>query len=161
MMKIKNILLLVSFIIISELAGFIGSIFTTPAITGWYLTLQKPLLNPPNWVFAPVWTLLFLLMGIAAYLVYKNTKVEVVKKKIALTVFFIQLILNTFWSILFFGFHSPLLALIEIAFLWLAILYTIILFYRISKPAGIILLPYILWVSFASYLNFMLWFLNK
>jgi tryptophan-rich sensory protein len=159
-MNKKNILILIGFIVISEVAGVVGSFFTTPAITSWYSTLEKPLFNPPNWVFAPVWTILFLLMGIAAYLVY--TKVEIIEpiRKSAISMFSLQLVLNILWSILFFGQHSTFFALLEIIILWVAILYTIILFFRISKTAGWIMLPYILWVTFATYLNFQLWFLN-
>lgn len=159
LMKINNTFKLIIAIIISELAGIIGSVFTTPSIPGWYTTLVKPALNPPSWVFGPVWTTLFVLMGIAAFLVWKEGlgRKDV---KIALGVFLGQLVLNTLWSIIFFGLHSPGGALMEIAFLWLAILTTIILFYRISKPAAWLLVPYILWVSFASYLNYTIWSLN-
>lgn len=153
---IKN---LVFFIIISELAGVIGSLFTTPSIAGWYAGIIKPELNPPAWVFGPVWTTLFVLMGIAAFLVWRKGygRKDV---KIALGLFYGQLILNTLWSIIFFGLHSPGGAFIEIIFLWLAILATIIAFAKISRPAAWLLLPYILWVSFAAYLNYSIWILN-
>lgn len=158
---IKN---LAFFIIISELAGVIGSLFTTPSIAGWYAGIIKPDLNPPAWVFGPVWTTLFVLMGIAAFLVWSSyAEASEDKKKsirIALALFGIQLVLNTLWSIIFFGLHSPGSAFIEIIFLWLAILATIIAFAKISRPAAWLLLPYILWVSFAGYLNYSIWILN-
>jgi len=159
-MKTKNILTLITFILITQVAGIVGSLFTTPSIQTWFANLEKPLLNPPNWVFAPVWTLLFLLMAIAAYLIYTNQNVpsKIIRK--AIIIFSIQLILNVIWSILFFGIHNPAAAFFEIIILWSTILYTIILFYKISRIAGWILIPYILWVSFASYLNLMLWILN-
>lgn len=146
-------------IITAELAGIIGSAFTAPSIAGWYAGIVKPALNPPSWVFGPVWTTLFALMGIAAFLIWEKglNRKDV---KIALGVFLGQLALNAFWSIIFFGLHSPGGAFIEIVFLWLAILATIIAFAKISKPAAWLLIPYILWVSFASYLNFMIWILN-
>ncbi|MFA5172844.1 MAG: TspO/MBR family protein [Candidatus Paceibacterota bacterium] len=158
-MKTNNTLKLIIAIIVSELAGIIGSVFTTPSIAGWYAGIVKPALNPPSWVFGPVWTTLFAFMGIAAFLVWKKglNRKDV---KIALGIFLGQLVLNTFWSIIFFGLHSPGGAFIEIIFLWLAIFATIIAFVKISKPAAWLLIPYILWVSFASYLNFMIWISN-
>jgi len=158
-MKLTNPLKLVIAIIFSELAGIIGSVFTAPSIATWYAGLIKPALNPPSWIFAPVWTTLFALMGIAAFLVWKKG-LERKDVKIALIIFAVQLILNTLWSIIFFGFNNPGAAFIEIIFLWLAILATIISFKKISKPTVWLLLPYILWVSFAGYLNFSLWRLN-
>ena len=157
-MKNKKIFVYVVFIIICQLAGILGSLFTTPAIRGWYTEIQKPSFNPPNWIFAPVWTTLFVLMGISVSIVWLSEKNELRKK--ALTVFFIQLILNTLWSIIFFGMENPMLAFIEIIFLWFAILYTIILFWKIQRPAAILLIPYILWVSFASVLNLSIALLN-
>jgi len=158
-MKISNPLKLILTIIISELAGIIGSVFTTPSIDGWYAGIVKPALNPPAWVFAPVWTTLFALMGIAAFLVWKRG-LDRRDVKIALCIFIGQLVLNTLWSIIFFGLHSPGGGLIEIIFLWFAILATVIAFAKISKPAAWLLLPYILWVSFAAYLNYVIWALN-
>jgi len=158
-MSLKNILKLIASIMICQLAGFIGSLFTTPAIPTWYKTLTKPSFNPPNSIFSPVWITLFLLMGISLFLVWqKNHKDR--KVKIALLFFAVQLVLNILWSILFFGLKSPLGAFIEIIILWFAILLTIIKFFKVSKPAGLLLLPYILWVSFAALLNFSIWNLN-
>ena len=181
-MKINNTFKLIIAIVVSELAGIIGSIFTTPSIAGWYAGIVKPALNPPAWVFGPVWTTLFALMGIAAFLIWKKG-LDRRDVKIALGIFLGQLVLNTLWSIIFFGLHSPGGALIEIVFLWLAILATIITFYKISPPsprfwrtgnpavhpvraflvsngAWLLLIPYILWVSFAIYLNYAIWMLN-
>lgn len=150
---------LVVSIIIAEAIGIIGSFFTTPSIPIWYEFLIKPSFNPPSWIFAPVWTTLFLLMGIAAYFVWiqgwENKDV-----KIALTVYGTQLALNLLWSILFFGLQSPFSGFLEIILLWIAIALTIITFYKISKKAAYLMIPYILWVSFAAILNFTIWQLN-
>ncbi len=164
-MKISNTFKLIIAIVVSESAGIIGALFTTPAVqSDWYAGIVKPALNPPAWVFGPVWTTLFALMGIAAFLVWSSyAKASEDKKrgvKVALILFGSQLVLNTLWSIIFFGLHNPGGALIEIIFLWLAIIATIVMFYRISKPAAWLLVPYILWVSFAVYLNFAIWTLN-
>ncbi len=157
-MKINYIRLVVS-VVVCLLAGFIGSFFTSSSIPTWYAGVSKPAFNPPNWVFAPVWTALFILMGISLYLVW-NKGLQVNAVKIAVAVFAIQLILNVLWSVLFFGLKSPLYAFIEIIILWLSILFTIVLFFRISRTAGYLLVPYILWVSFAALLNFSIWRLN-
>jgi len=148
---------LVLSIIIPQLAGGIGALFTTSSIPTWYASIQKPSFNPHNWIFGPVWTTLFLLMGISLFLVW-NEKSKLKKK--AITFFGVQLGLNTIWSILFFGLHSPLLAFIEIILLWIAILFTIIYFSKISKTSAYLLVPYILWVSFAAVLNLSILLLN-
>ena len=145
---------------VCELAGIVGSVFTMPAIPGWYAGLAKPSFNPPNWIFGPVWTLLYALMGLAAYLVYeKGFKRPEVKK--ALAVFAAQLVLNTLWSIVFFGAHRILGAAVVIVLLGAMILATILLFHRISKAASYLLVPYIFWVSFATVLNVSLYVLNR
>lgn len=164
-MKINNTFKLIISLIIPQLAGGIGSFFTIGSVKDWYPVLVKPALNPPSWVFGPVWTTLFALMGIAAFLVWQKldsgSEARMTKMvKIALGIFLGQLALNTLWSIIFFGLHSPGGALIEIIFLWLAILATIVAFAKISKPAAWLLAPYILWVSFAMYLNYSIWILN-
>lgn len=151
---------LVISIIICLAAGFIGTFFTNPSIPTWYESLKKPSFNPPAWLFGPVWTALFILMGISLFLVWQKG-LNYNGVKIALIVFGIQLILNILWSILFFGLRAPLVAFIEIIILWILILITILIFYPISKAAALLLLPYILWVSFASILNFFLWQLNR
>ncbi len=156
--KIVDILRLIASILVCQFAGFIGSIFTTPAIPTWYESLRKPFFNPPNWIFGPVWVTLYLLMGISLFLVWRRREDSLQTKGFIL--FFIQLILNAFWSVAFFGFKSPFLGLVIIVFLWVAILFTIQHFYKISKPAAILLYPYMVWVSFAMVLNFSLWILN-
>lgn len=142
------------------LAGFIGSIFTTPSIATWYADLIKPSFNPPNWIFAPVWTILYVLMAISFYLVWqKGTKEKIVQT--SLFSFIFQLMLNMLWSIVFFGMHSPLWGFLVIILLWIAILTTIVCFYKVSKLASYVLIPYILWVSFAAVLNYSVFILNR
>jgi tryptophan-rich sensory protein len=138
-----------------------SGVVTRSAITTWYPTLVKPSFNPPNWVFAPVWTLLYLMMGVAAGLVWDkiNSDKEIVKK--ALFFFAIQLALNALWSYLFFGFHNPMLAGLEIIILWLMIYETQVQFAKINTTAGYLLLPYLAWVSFAAVLNGSIWWLNR
>lgn len=155
----KNTLKLITTIFVSELAGVIGSIFTFSAIPNWYVTLNKPTINPPSWIFGPVWTTLYALMGIAAFLIWKKGWERVDVRK-ALAVFGLQLILNALWSIIFFGLQNPAWAFVNLVAMWLAIVWTMVLFYKISKLAMWLLLPYILWVSFAGYLNYSIWMLN-
>jgi tryptophan-rich sensory protein len=155
-----NIPVLIGFVFGCQLAGIIGSFFTVRSVQTWYVTLQKPSFNPPNWIFGPVWIALYLFMAIAAYLVWtkgwQNRSI-----KAALAVFLVQLVLNSFWSILFFGLRLPFWAFVEIVFLWLAILLTCVVFFRISRAAALLLIPYFIWVSFASVLNYFLWRLNS
>lgn len=153
-MKNKTLLLFALFF--SLLAGVIGSLFNA-SVTDWYLTLNKPSFNPPSWIFAPVWTALFILIGISLYLILTAKDKN---KKPALIVFVIQWFLNIFWSYLFFGLHNPFYAFIEIILLLLSIIIMAIIFYRIDKRAAYLLIPYILWVSFAAFLNFTIWRLN-
>jgi tryptophan-rich sensory protein len=156
----KKAVTLIVFIVVCELAGILGSVFTMPSIPGWYAGLAKPSFNPPNWLFGPVWTTLYALMGVAAWLVYeKGVKRPDVKK--ALSVFAAQLILNALWSIVFFGAQMILGAAVVIVLLGAMILLTIRLFGKISKPAAWLLVPYILWVSFATVLNISLYVLNR
>ena len=163
----KNFLKLVVAIAIPLLAGFVGSIFTTPQIGTWYATLIRPNLAPPNWVFGPVWTVLFVLMGVALFLVWKKRSdwLGDVKMlwwwKLALVLFFVQLVLNILWSLIFFAGQNPAGAFAELIVLWLAIVATIFVFAKVSRVAAWLLVPYILWVSFAGYLNFMIWQLNS
>jgi translocator protein len=131
-----KIIKLIIAILIPLFAGFIGSYFTMPAIPGWYAELVKPELNPPSWIFAPVWTTLYI------------------------GIFTVQMMLNTTWSIFFFGLQRLDVAFVNIILLWIFILLMIIFFYRISKVSAYLLLPYILWVSFAAYLNYSIWMLN-
>lgn len=141
-------------------AGAIGSAFTFSQIPGWYATLNKTVISPPNWVFGPAWTLLYILMALAAYLVWRDNKNEKITKD-ALTLFGIQLALNALWSIIFFGNHLLLLAYVEIITLLVAIIMTTIWFFKISKMAGYLMIPYIAWVTFASFLNLFIWLANR
>lgn len=162
-MKLPNRTKLLISLALPQAAGLIGSLFTATAIPTWYATLQRPALSPPNWIFGPVWTTLFVLMGIALYLVWKQWAIlpwSRTQKRLAMIVFGAQLALNTLWSIIFFGLRNPGAALIEIVFLWLAIAATIYVFAKVSKPAAWLLVPYLAWVSFASYLNYAIWTLN-
>lgn len=158
-MKSTDILKLGVSVAVAQSAGVIGSLFTVPAIPAWYAGLAKPALAPPNWIFAPVWTTLFLLMGIAAFLVWKKG-LEKKEVRVGLALFLIQLVLNALWSAVFFGLRNPGAALIEIAFLWTAILATMVVFIKVSRTAAVLLLPYLAWVTFASYLNCAIWSLN-
>ena len=157
MIKRNEFIKLIVCVGISELAGIIGAIFTVSAIPSWYATLHKPALNPPSWVFGPVWTTLYLLMGISLWLVWKSDSSE---KKRAMWLFAVQLALNAIWSPIFFGAHSLGNALAVIVLMWAAIVFTIISFAKISKTAAWLLVPYILWVSFAAYLNYAIWAMN-
>ena len=157
--RIRDIWKLVVSIIACLAAGAIGSIFTRQAIPTWYATLEKPAFNPPNWVFMPVWTLLYILMGIAAFLVWRKG-LENRQVRIALIVFLVQLVLNALWSVAFFGLESPLYGVVVIAALWVAILFTVLKFYRISLAASVLVWPYLLWVTFAAVLNVSIWLLN-
>jgi len=158
-MRFSEILKLIASVILCQLAGFLGSLFTTPAIPTWYATLKKPFFTPPNWIFGPVWISLFILMGISLFYVWRRPDHPEFKK--ALIFFFVQLILNVLWSLAFFGLRLPLLGLVDIILLWIAILLTIQTFLKVSKFAGVLLIPYLLWVSFAALLNFTLWIQNR
>jgi tryptophan-rich sensory protein len=146
-------------VIVCLLAGMIGSIFTMPKILTWYATLAKPEFAPPNWVFGPVWTTLFVLMGISLYLIW-NKGAKDKNVKMAIYVFAVQLALNILWSFLFFGLESPFYGFVGIAVLWAAIAATMWKFYGIDKKAAYLLMPYIAWVSFASLVNYAVWMLN-
>jgi len=150
-MRINRTKLVVS-LAMCQLAGVIGSLFTVASIPTWYATLSKPAFTPPNWIFAPVWILLYILMGISFYIIW--IKKDLPNFGLLLSLFVFQLVLNSFWTIIFFGLHSIFFAFIEIVILWFAILFCVILFYRVSKIASILLIPYILWVTFALILTF-------
>ena len=138
--------------------GGLSGFATTDAITGWYATIQKPSFNPPNWIFGPVWTVLYIMMGVALGLVWSETT-KLTKSK-AYTFFFIQLALNGIWSIIFFAMEQPPLAMVDIIILLVFIVLTIKAFFPINKLAAYLLIPYLLWVSFASVLNASIWYLN-
>jgi benzodiazapine receptor len=155
---VNKLLKLLLSIILCEGIGILGSIFTISSITGWYSHLNKPIFNPPNWIFGPVWTTLYLLIGVSLYLVLeKKLKKE---KNIILFVFFLQLFLNFLWSVIFFGMHLPIVAFVEIFFLWGSIVWLVVNFYKLSKSASLILVPYLCWVSFAAILNLTVAILN-
>ena len=143
-----------------ELIGILSGVISASGVTAWFLTLRKPSWNPPSWLFGPVWTILYCLMGIAWYLIWKSNA-DTNQKKTAFRLFAFQLLLNFFWSILFFKFHQPFYAFIEIIFMLLAIILTMNSFYAVSKTATWLLVPYLLWVSFATFLNFTIWTLNS
>jgi len=146
-------------IIVCQLAGIIGSAFTIPNIPTWYATLNKPDFAPPGSVIGAIWITLFTLMGIALYLIWtKGIKKENVKN--AVTAFGVQLVLNAAWSFLFFGLRSPFYGLVGIMVMWIAIAYTMMKFWKVSKSATYLLVPYIAWVTFAGYLNFLIWQMN-
>lgn len=156
MWKLNPWLALAVFVVLCLAAGAIGGLATAQSVTDWYPTLAKPAWNPPSWVFAPVWTTLYVLMALAAWLVWRKGPAA----KFALRMFVVQLVLNVAWSFLFFGARSPGLAVAEIVVLWLAIMATTRAFFRLSQPAGLLMLPYIAWVSFAAVLNLAVWRLN-
>jgi tryptophan-rich sensory protein len=147
---------LIIFLVACFAVAALGSLATTPEIPGWYSTLSKPSWNPPNWLFGPVWTTLYAMMAVAAWLVWRRAGWSS-----AITLFIIQLILNLAWSFIFFKFHSPGLAFIEIVLLWATIVATTVKFSGISQSAALLFIPYLLWVTFAAALNFSIWRLNS
>ena len=151
---------LVISILIPLVVGFTSSFFTASSVSTWFQTIEKPSWNPPGWIFAPVWTSLYILMGISLFLIWKN-EYDQQKKRAALILFAFQLLLNFLWSFIFFGQHQIGWALVDIAALWLALLVTIFAFASVNKTAAWLLVPYISWVSFATLLNFSIWTLNK
>lgn len=159
-MKSGDIIKLIVSIAACQGAGLIGSLFTTAAIPTWYTGLQKPFFTPPNWLFAPAWITLYILMAVAAFLIWRKG-LDQKGVRFALIIFLIQLVLNTLWSIVFFWLESPLYGIIVIIALWIAILLTMIKFFKLSTIAGALLTPYIGWVSFAAVLNVAIWMLNS
>lgn len=150
---------LVGFLAACFAAGLAGSLVTGPAISEWYESLRKPSWNPPNWVFGPVWTALYAMMGVAAWRVWRKKGFS--GARVALVLFFIQLALNAAWTFIFFGARSPGWAFAEIVLLWVMILETTLHFRRHDAAAGYAMLPYQLWVSFAAVLNFAIWMMNQ
>jgi benzodiazapine receptor len=147
-------------IVVCEMAGVIGSIFTASSVTTWYQTVSKPSFTPPDSIFAPVWITLYALMGVAVYLVWREGTGKPYVK-VCLIVFAVQLVLNVLWSLAFFGLRSPLAGLVVIVALWIAILATVVVFHRISGWATFLLVPYLAWVSFAGLLNAAIYALNR
>ena len=155
----KDALVLVAFLLLCFGVAALGGYWTSVSVGDWYLTLRKPSWNPPGWVFGPVWTVLYAMMAVAAWIVWRHRGENGVT--MALILFGIQLALNLAWSGLFFGLRNPLAGFIDIVALWLAIIATMIAFRRISTAAGVMLVPYLLWVSYAATLNLALWLLNR
>lgn len=151
----QSLTALLVFLGVTFLAAIVGSRFLPGT---WYAGLTKPALNPPNWVFGPVWSVLYVMMGLAAWLVWQTRATRPVH--LPLVMYGAQLILNCLWSYLFFGLNRPGLAFVDIAALWIAILATMILFFSRSRIAGFLFGPYFLWVTFAAYLNWAIWRLN-
>ncbi|MEW4562478.1 TspO/MBR family protein [Bremerella sp. JC770] len=149
---------LVGWIVLCFTAAGVGSSFTMPQIETWYAELEKPFFNPPNWVFGPVWSVLYLMMAVAVWLVWKNA--GWVNAPHSLGMWCFQLLLNTTWSVLFFGLESPVLAAVEITVLWISILITTIAFWRHDRLAAILMMPYLAWVSYAAALNYTIAALN-
>ena len=159
-MKSNRVLVFAVSLALAFSAAAIGGYFTSSSVTTWYVALAKPMLNPPSWVFAPVWTLLYALMAIAAALVYERSAEAPRLTRQALAVYGVQLVLNALWSYVFFGMRDPALALVVIAGLWLSIVSTVSRFSKINRTSAWLMMPYLAWVSFASYLNLMVAILN-
>jgi tryptophan-rich sensory protein len=149
---------LIGAILLCNIVGGIGALVTNPN-SEWFIQLQKPSFQPPNWLFGPVWSFLYTLMGISFYLLWKNGFASP-PSKIARNWFFVQLLLNSFWSFIYFGWHQIGIAALEISLMLVAIIFCAVAFYRVNKIAGLLFIPYIIWVSFATLLNFSLWALN-
>ncbi len=156
----KSVKIIIS-IVVCVLVGFLSGFATQSSVTTWFLTIEKPFFNPPSWVFAPVWTILYIMMGWAFGLIWSNYYKGNYDVKGAMLIFGIQLLLNALWSVLFFGLCNPLLAFIGILLLWLSIFETIKVFKPIDGLASKLLYPYLAWVSFATILNGSIWWLNR
>jgi translocator protein len=158
--KTEDLKSLLAAVVIPQAAGGIGAVATASSVKTWYQTLKKPAWNPPSWIFGPVWTILYLMMGVASWLVWREQG-RGEEKKTALAWYGTQLGLNTLWSLVFFGLRRIGLAGLEIGLLWTAILGTAVRFYRLRPLAGLLLVPYALWTTFAAILNATVWRLNK
>ncbi len=158
-MKKINILKLVASLLLCQAAGIVGAFFTRSAIDTWYAGLNKPFFSPPNWLFAPAWLTLYLLMGVSLYLIWRQG-LKIKENKKAFCLFLFHLLINALWSIIFFSLRNPFGALICIFLLWVLILVLIKKFFKIEKKSAYLLIPYWLWVSFATILNFAIWQLN-
>jgi translocator protein len=160
-MKPVNIIKLVVSCAVPFLTGLMGEPFVTAeAGSIWYANLHKPFFNPPDWVFAPVWMTLYVMMGVSSFLIWRKD-LEDKPVRVAMTWYIIQIILNAIWTPLFFGMQSPLLGLVDVIPFLVAIIVTIVLFLKISRPAGLLLVPYLAWVSFATVLNASIYLLNR
>ena len=158
-MTARKLIKLVFAIILCEAAGLLGGLFTASSVKTWYVTLDKPFFNPPSWLFGPVWTLLYLMMGVSLYLVWE-ADARARAKRAAASLFSVQLLLNALWSFIFFGLRMPLAAFIELCLLWIFILLTMVAFKPLSRTAAWLLFPYLVWVSFAGVLNLSIHLLN-
>ena len=147
-------------VLVCILTGVAGSFMTMDSVKTWYADLSRPSFTPPDWTFGVVWPILYVMMGISAFLIW-NRGVGNKEVKVALGIFLVQLVLNGIWTPIFFGLHMLALGLVEIILLWAAIVATIFAFWKISKPAALLLVPYIFWVSFAVVLNAAIWLLNR
>jgi benzodiazapine receptor len=156
----KKVIKLVFSVSVCLLTGFLGSFVTMDSVTTWYADLSRPSFTPPAWSFGVVWPILYVMMGISAFLIWERG-INKRQVRVALWLFALQLVLNGIWTPIFFGLHMIAIALVEILLLWVAILLTIFAFWRISKAAAFLLFPYILWVSFAVVLNAAFWYLNR
>ena len=159
MKNLNSLPMLLLFMAICLAAAGAGAIFTSGSVSQWYPMLQKPSWTPPSWLFGPVWTTLYLMMAIAAWLIWRKRRTEKVRG--AFVLFAFHLALNAAWSPLFFGLQNPLAGLLDIIPLWIAILLTLLSFWKISLLAGVLLVPYWLWVSFATALNYAIWQMNR
>lgn len=157
-MAFKNVMALVGFLLAAFAAAAVGQFFSVDAVRNWYPTLAKPNWTPPAWVFGPVWTVLYCMMGVAGFLVWKRGGFAAAR--VAMALFFVQLIFNAGWSIVFFGLRRPGWGVVEIVALWLAIVATTVAFHRVSQPAGWLFAPYLAWTTFAAALNVAIWRLN-
>jgi len=159
-MKFTTAIKFILCLVVTFSAAFIGSYFTRSAISGWYANLNKPFFTPPDWLFGPVWTGLYILMAVSAFLVWQKGFAHPAVK-MALALYLLQLVLNLLWTPIFFGLKMPFIAFIEIVFLYIAIIFTILAFARVSIFAALLLIPYILWTTFAAILNLSIWLLNR
>jgi len=157
-MKSTDVIKLIVSVGVPLLAGGVGGLVTTPAISTWYATLNKPWFTPPGWLFGPVWTLLYILMGLALFLVWRSPRSSM--RDIGIALFAVQLAVNVFWSFAFFGLENTLYGVLTIIPLWVLIAATIFQFYKVSKGAAFLMIPYILWVSIATALNTAIYLLN-
>ena len=156
-MQGKQIGKLLGLVVSTEAVGVLGAVWTAQSVKTWYPTLNKPSFRPPNWVFGPVWTTLYAMMAVAMFTVSERREADPAVLRAAKILWGVQLLLNLLWSYLFFGRRSPLAGLVEIVMLWVAIVATIVAFAKVSRGAALLMVPYLLWVSFASFLTFEIW----